>query len=241
VTEAFRTTNRDFGLDADRVTIGESLPVALRRRLSGRYPVDPFGLDPQLCDITAPIVESLISVQVEQAERIPTVGPAALVANRGLGVTEPAALAVAVRKHARRRLRIVGAPNLSFVGGFSRRFGAVGASAEDVASTLRAGHLVAVPLSPTWLRTGAGTPPLALVQAMMEVPVIPVAVRASGPFGTPIRWQVCIGEPVLLDRSYTPGDPLGAAELGEAVRAAVGALLRGEAVEPAPAAAVNDW
>ena len=240
MSEAFRTTNRDFGLDADRVTPAEPLPTALRRRLSGRYPVDPFGLDPQLCDVTAPIVESLISVQVENAERIPTVGPGALVANRGLGVTEPAALAVAVRTHAQRRLRIVGAPNLSFLGGFSRRFGAVGATAEDVASTLRAGHLVAVPLSPTWLRTGAGTPPLSLVQAMMEFPVIPVAVRAAGPFGTPIRWQVCIGEPCLLDRSYTPGDPLGAAELGEAVRTAVGALLRGVAVEPA-AAAVNDW
>jgi hypothetical protein len=237
----FATTNRDFGLDADRVTPAEPIPTALRRRLAGRYPVDPFGLDPQLCDLSAPIVESLISVQVENAERIPSVGPAALVANRGLGVTEPAALAVAVRKCTQRRLRVVGAPNLAFVGGFSRRFGAVGASAEDVASTLRAGHLVAVPLSPTWLRTGAGTPPLALVQAMMEVPVIPVAVRASGPFGTPVRWQVTIGEPCVLDHSYAPGDPLGAAELGEAVRAAVGALLRGEPVDAAPAAAVNAW
>jgi hypothetical protein len=241
MTEGFRTTNRDFGLDADLVTPAESIPTALRRRLSGRYPVDPFGLDPQLCDITAPLVETLISVQVDNAERIPSVGPAALVANRGLGVTEPAALAVAVRKYAQRRLRIVGAPNVAFVGGFSRRMGAVGASAEDVASTLHAGHLVAVPLSPTWLRTGAGTPPLALVQAMMEFPVIPVAVRAAGPFGTPIRWQVSIGEPCLLDRSYTPGDPLGAAELGEAVRAAVGALLRGEPADPPPATAVNAW
>src|SRR5689334_15672301 len=107
--ESFVTTVRDYGLDTDRVAPPEPIPTALRRRISGRYPVDPFGLDPQLCDLSAPIVESLISVRVEDPDRIPTVGGAALVANRGLGVAEPAALAVAVRKCAGRRLRVVGA------------------------------------------------------------------------------------------------------------------------------------
>jgi hypothetical protein len=35
---------------------------------------------------------------------------------------------------------------------------------------LRAGNLVAVPLAPTWLRTGAGMPPRPLLQAMANAP-----------------------------------------------------------------------
>jgi hypothetical protein len=112
-----------------------------------------------------------------------------------------------------------------FLSGAARRFGAISATRADLSTALHAGHLVAVPLSPTWLRTGAGTPPLELVQAMMEFPVVPVAVRAAGPFGTPLAWQVRVGEHVDVDRSYAPGDPLGAAELGETVRGAVASLL----------------
>jgi hypothetical protein len=167
----------------------------------------------------------VVPVRVDHPERLPATGGAALVSNRGLGVGEPAALAVAVRVATRRRLRVIGAPNVAFLGALTRRFGAVAATAEDLTSVLRAGHLVAVPLGPTWLRTGAGTSPLVLVQAMTPFPVIPVAVRADGPFGTPVVWRVRVGMPITLDRSYAPSDPLGAAELSEAVRRAVGRLL----------------
>jgi hypothetical protein len=100
---------------------------------------------------------------------------------------------------------------------------------------------VAVPLSPTWLRTGAGTPPLELVQAMMAFPVVPVAVRAAGPFGTPLVWQVRVGMPLALDQSYATGDPLGAAELGETVRVAVARLLAGEDATTEAAADAIAW
>jgi 1-acyl-sn-glycerol-3-phosphate acyltransferase len=215
----------DFGLDADHVSDADPVAKALHRRFTGRYPVDPFGLDPQLCDLVAPPFRALVRVRVDHPDRIPTEGPAVLVANRGLGVGEPSALAVAVRDVVGRRLRVVGAPNLAFVGSVARRLGAISATRADLSAALHAGHLVAVPLSPTWLRTGAGTPPLELVQAMMEFPVVPVAVRAAGPLGTPIAWHVRVGEHVDVDRSYAPGDPLGAAELGETVRGAVASLL----------------
>jgi hypothetical protein len=229
-----------FGLDADRVGARDPIGKALHRRVTGRYPVDPFGLDPQVCDLIAPVVNAMVRVRVEHPERIPATGAAAIVSNRGLGVGEPTALAVAVRAAAKRRLRVVGAPSLFFLGNLARRLGAVNTGPEDLSSVLRAGHLIAVPLSPTWLRTGAGTPPLELVQAMIGYPVLPVAVRAAGPFGAPTAWHVHVGNAVTVDSTYHAGDPLAAAELGETVRAAVSAMLAGEdppATEPARAAA----
>jgi hypothetical protein len=224
-----------YGLDADRASDPEPPLDALRRRLGGRYPIDPFGLDPQLCDASAPLVEALVRVRVDGADRFPDRGPAVFVMNRGLGVLEPTALAIAVRRHARRRLRVVGAPSLPFVGGLLRRLGSVNASPDDLATCLRAGHLVAVPLAPTWLRGGAGTPPLHLMQAMMGYTVFPVAVLPGGPLGTPIgAWQVRVGAHIALDSSYASGDPLGAAELAEAARAAVDGLLAAEGAVPEP-------
>jgi hypothetical protein len=229
----FPTTG--YGLDPDRASDPESLLDAFRRRIGGRYPIDPFGLDPQLCDLSAPLIEALVRVHVDGADRFPESGPAVFVMNRGLGVLEPTALAIAVRRHARRRLRVVGTPALPFVGGFLRRLGSVNGAPDDLSACLRAGHLVAVPLAPTWLRSGAGTPPLHLMQAVMGHTVFPVAVKPGGPFGTAIApWRVRIGAHIALDSSYAAGDPLGAAELAEAARAAVDALVAGADEVPEP-------
>jgi hypothetical protein len=222
-----------YGLDPDRSSKPEPLIDAVRRRVGGRYPIDPFGLDPHLCDLSAPIIEAFVRVRVDGADRLPAEGPAVFVMNRGLGVLEPTALAIAIRHHSRRRLRVVGTPGVPFVGGLLRRVGSVNGSADDVGACLRAGHLLAVPLAPTWLRSGAGTPPLHLMQAVMGFTVYPVAVRAGGPFGTAIApWRVRIGAHIALDASYVPGDPLGAAELAEAARAAVDGLLAGDDAVP---------
>jgi hypothetical protein len=229
---AVPTPDAGYGLDPDRSSDPEALLRALRRRVSGRYPIDPFGLDPQLCDAGAPLVEAFVRVRVDGADRIPADGPAVFVMNRGLGVLEPTALAIAVRRQVGRRLRVVGTPGVPFLGGLLRRLGSVNGSPDDLGACLRAGHLVAVPLAPTWLRNGAGTPPLRLVQAMMGWTVLPVAVVPGGPLGTALTpWRISIGEHIALDSSYSAGDPLGAAELAEEARAAVDALLSGQ--EPA--------
>ena len=221
--------SRDFGLDADRAGPPDSLAGAIRRRLGGRFPTDPFGLDPHLCDLVAPVFDSVVRVSVVGAEHLAD-GGGVLVANRGLGIGEPAALGVAVRRSLGRRIRVVGAPPLPVVGDATRRLGAIASTPDDLAAALRAGHLVATPLAPTWLRTGAGEPPLELVQAMMGFPVHPAAVTPAGPFGTALSgWRVRIGQAVRLDGTYPAGDPLGAAELAEAVRHGVAALLRDEA------------
>ena len=217
----------EYGLDDDLVTPAQALPTVVRRRLAGRYLVDPFGFDPQLSDLLAPLATTWVRFAVEGAGFLPASGPAALVVNRGVGVAEPTVVWSAVRATVGRRLRFLGSSPLPGVGTFERRVGAVAASAHDVAAVLRAGHLMAVPLGATWLRTRAGLPPLELVQAMMGFPCIPVAVRPSGPLGLPLRWTVRFGAPVTLADDYPPGDPLGAAELAEALRDAVGELLGG--------------
>jgi 1-acyl-sn-glycerol-3-phosphate acyltransferase len=220
-----------FGIDDDRVSPPETPLRALRRRLDGRYPRDPFGLDPHLQDLVWPAFGLAVRVHVEHPERIPGRGPAVLVSNRGLGLVEPAALGVAVRRACGRRLRIVGTPDIPLVGDALRALGGLVAYPADLAALLRAGHLAAVPLGPTWLRPGAGTPPLDLLFAATGFPVIPVAVLPGGPLGLPVRpWRVVVGEPIppTEDRD----DPLAAAELIEAVCAGVRALVNGESSSP---------
>jgi 1-acyl-sn-glycerol-3-phosphate acyltransferase len=213
-------------LDADRIARPEPFMVGIKRRLSGRYPVDPFGLDPQLGNLVFPAVAFAVPVRVFGGEHVPAEGPAVIVANRGFGIAEPAALGLAVQRASGRRLRIVGSPSVPFLGTLTRRLGGIAASEEDVAVALRAGHLVGVPLSPTWLRTGAGMPPLALMPALTHAPIVPAAVRAGGPLGTALgRWHVRFGPLVTLDDPYDPDDPLAAARFGDAMRASVRALL----------------
>jgi 1-acyl-sn-glycerol-3-phosphate acyltransferase len=214
-----------YGVDPDRTQATDVMTVA-RRRFEGRYPVDPFGADPQLQDLLAPFVTAAVRVDVEHPERLPGAGPAVLVSNRGLGFVEPAALSVALRQEAGRRLRIVGAPDVPVVGDLARKLGSIMGYANDLAALLRAGHVAALPLGPTWLRTGAGTPPIQLLVAALGYPVIPVAVRPGGPLGLPIRpWRVTVG-PVLPIRAVRgSGDPLAAAELAEAAREGVLELL----------------
>jgi 1-acyl-sn-glycerol-3-phosphate acyltransferase len=213
-------------LDVDHV--GSVAPVAtvLRRRFDGRYPIDPFGFDPQIVDLVAPLFAAAIRVEVEGGENVPKNGPAVLVANRGFGILEPAVLGIAVRRAAARRLRIVGASAVPAIGGLVRRLGAISASAPDMRACLGAGNLVAVPLAPTWLRRGAGIPPRPLLQAMTNAPIVPVAVSPGGPLGMAIApWHVRFGSLVTLPDPYDPGDPLAAARFGEAVRDAVSDLL----------------
>jgi 1-acyl-sn-glycerol-3-phosphate acyltransferase len=213
-------------LDADRIARPESLLSALRRRLSGRYPVDPFGLDPQLADLCTPLFAAAVRVSVSGGEHVPSEGPAVIVSNRGFGVAEPAALGVAVQRASGRRLRVIGAPDLRFVGTATRRLGAISSSGPDVASALRAGHLVGIPLAPTWLRTGAGDAPFAVARALTVAPIVPAAVRAIGRFGSIVgSWSVTFGAMVTLPDPYDPNDPLAAARFTEAMRLAVGALL----------------
>jgi hypothetical protein len=213
-------------LDDERVGRPEAPVTSIKRRFSGRYPIDPFGLDPQLADLVVPAFTVALPVRVSGGEHVPEHGPATIVANRGFGVVEPAALCLAVQRATGRRLRVIGAPSMPFLGALARRFGAIAASEPDITVALRAGHLVGVPLAHTFLRTGAGAPPHALMPALTHARIIPAAVLPGGPFGTAFGpWQVRFGPLVTLDDPYDPDDPLAAARFADAMRVAVRALL----------------
>jgi hypothetical protein len=225
----------DIALDDDRVHAVDSPVGFVRRRVGGRYPVDAFGGDAQLMDLAGRLLALGVRVHVEHGERLPRIGGALVVANRGLGIIEPAALAVGVRQAVGRRLRVIGAPDVPVVGDLLRKVGALGYRPDDVAALLRAGHLAAAPLAPTWLQTGAGAPPRELLAAIIGFPVVPVAVLPGGPGRLPIRpWRVVVGPVVETGTDAVPGDTLAASELAERTRGAVNHLLRHPSARIAP-------
>ena len=212
--------------DGDRVQPLESPLAFARRRFDGRFQIDAFGGDAQLMDLAGLVLAFGVRVEVEHAERLPRIGGALVVANRGLGIIEPAAVAIAVRVAVGRRLRVIGASDAPIVGDILRKIGAVGYRADDVAALLRAGHLAAAPLASTWLRAGAGAPPRELLAAILGYPVVPAAVLPGGPGPLPIRpWKVIVGPVVETATDAVPGDTRAGAELVERTRAAVNRLL----------------
>ncbi len=219
-------TSKD--IDTDRIGKPVSPASFVRRRFAGRYAIDPFGLDSQLANLLAPAWTAAVPVRVSGGEHVPTYGPATIVANRGIGVVEPAALCLAVQRVTGRRLRVVGAPAIPILGTVTRRLGSIAASEPDIRVALRAGHLVGVTLAPTFLRTGAGAAPHTLMPALTHARIIPAAVTPGGPFGTALGpWRVRFGPLVTLDDPYDPGDPLAAARFADAMRATIRELLAG--------------
>ena len=214
-----------YGVDAD-VAQQTDLVTFMRRRWDGRYGIDPFGADAQLQDLVAPLVTGSVRVEVHGGDHLPRTGPALLVANRGFGVLEPTVLGVALRQEVGRRLRVVGAPDVPVLGDLIRKLGGIMSYPDDLAALLRAGHVAAAPLGPTWFRTGAGMPPTPLLVAALGYPVIPVAVRPGGPFGLALRpWQVHVGPALPVAGARGARDMLAGAELAEAARDAVQTLL----------------
>lgn len=217
----------NFGIDSDRVLAVDGFLGALRRRLDGRFAVDEFGGDPHLMDLIAPLTAP-IRVEVEHGDHLPHSGAALLVSNRGVGLLGPFVLGRAVRLTVGRRLRVAGAPEVPVIGPLARKFGSVGYRPADVAALLRAGHLAAAPLGPTWFRSGLGEPPRELVAATLGFPVVPIAIKPGGPASLPIRpWRVVVGAPLITPSGAYADDHLAAAELAEDVRRAVRALLEG--------------
>ena len=212
--------------DGDRVQPLESPLAFARRRFDGRFQIDAFGGDAQLMDLAGLVIALGVRIEIEHAERLPRIGGALLVANRGLGIVEPAALAMAVRLAVGRRLRVIGVPDAPVLGDMLRKIGAIGYRSDDVAALLRAGHLAAAPLASTWLRSGAGAPPRELLAAILGYPVVPTVVLPGGPGPLPIRpWRVVVGPVVETTTEAVPGDTLAAAELVERTRTAVNRLL----------------
>jgi 1-acyl-sn-glycerol-3-phosphate acyltransferase len=200
----------------------------LRRRVNGTYEVDPWGLDPDLVELASPLWSLRYGIDVDGADRMPGDGPALLVANRRLGLSEPFVLSRGVRLATSRHVRCVGVPDVAPVGPVLRRLGGVLARPDEVAGLLREGHVVGVLLDrDIRQRAHAGAVPSALFAPAFElgVPVLPVAIvgRELGR-----SWRVRVGSPV----AHPDGrGPLAMAALADRARTGVQQLLD-EALPP---------
>ena len=195
---------------------------AIRRRFDGSYVVDEWGLDTDLVHLLSPAFALRWHVVVEGAERLPDSGPALVVFNRRLGLSEPFVVSRGIRQATGRFVRIAGAPDVAAIGPALRRLGAVLSRPDELAGLLRADQLVGVGLGLTPRhRHHAGVPPVELLRGAtaLRVPVFPVAVtgREVGR-----RWRLAIGP--SIDQPASRG-PLALVELGDRARVGVQSLL----------------
>jgi 1-acyl-sn-glycerol-3-phosphate acyltransferase len=140
-----------FGEDADR-RLAELLAF-LRRRVTGDYSVDEYGLDPELtarflATAVRPLATKWFRVEVRGIENIPQQGGALVVSNHsGTIPIDGLVTMFAVHEHTGRFLRPLGADlvfRLPFVGEVARKGGATLACNEDATRMLAGGELVGV-------------------------------------------------------------------------------------------------
>lgn len=192
----------------------------LRRRLAGDFEVDPWGLDRDVVEAAAPLARLRWSIDVS-GRPLPD-GPALLVFNRRFGLSEWVIVSEAVRQETDRNLRVVGLPDVPVVGPTMRRFGAVLDHPEEVASLLRDGAVVGVPLGLEVRyrhRAGSLAPDAVAPAVATGVPVVPV-VAVGREVGR--AWRVVVGEPLPPPER---DDPLSLVRLAEQTQAAVQSLL----------------
>lgn len=147
------TAHAVWGSDADRA-ISQALGF-VRRRLTGDYAIDAFGLDTDLTEsiilpLLRPLYDRWFRVEVKGADNIPVDGGALIVANHSGTIpidSVMTAFAVHDATPEHRVLRMLGADfafSLPFVGELSRKTGSTLACAEDGHRLLTSGELVGV-------------------------------------------------------------------------------------------------
>ena len=148
---ATRAAQVVFGEDADQKLA--QLLAFLRRRVTGDYEVDEYGMDPELTErflleLVRPLATKWFRVEVRGVENIPTDGGALVVANHsGTVPIDGLVTMFAVHETTGRSLRPLGADlvfRLPFIGELARKSGATLACNEDAVRMLSKGELAAV-------------------------------------------------------------------------------------------------
>jgi 1-acyl-sn-glycerol-3-phosphate acyltransferase len=127
----------------------------LRRRLTGEYPVDEFGFDPELTDevllpALRPLYRDWFRVEAFNVDNLPATGPALVVANHaGTLPVDSLMLSLAVHDEhpAHRHLRLLAADlvfRMPVLSELTRKFGGTLACNPDAERLLCAGELVGV-------------------------------------------------------------------------------------------------
>ncbi len=140
-----------FGDDAER-KLAQTLAF-LRRRVTGDYVVDEYGLDQEivetfLMEMVRPLATKWFRVEVRGVENIPSEGGALVVANHSGTVPVDGIITMfAVHQTTGRNLRPLGADlvfKLPIIGEVARKAGATLACSEDATRMLSHGELAAV-------------------------------------------------------------------------------------------------
>ena len=148
---ATRAAQVVFGEDADE-KLAELLAF-LRRRVTGDYQVDEYGMDRELTErflleMIRPLATKWFRVEVRGVENIPTDGGALVVANHsGTIPIDGLVTMFAVHETTGRHLRPLGADlvfRLPFIGELARKAGATLACNEDALRMLSEGELAGV-------------------------------------------------------------------------------------------------
>ena len=69
------------------------IPTGLRRRVNGDYVVDEWGFDRDFVRLASPLFRVRWTIETHNSSAIPGTGPALLVFNRTIGLSEPFVLA----------------------------------------------------------------------------------------------------------------------------------------------------
>lgn len=192
LTAVFEGAQRVLGADWERQLA--TIVANLRRRMSGDYQIDEFGLDPQVLEIlnaaVGPIAEKWFRLEVRGIENIPTDGGALLVANHsGTIPVDGLVTGYAVHKYTGRNMRALGADlvfKLPVVGELARKSGATLACAQDAERLLTSGELAAVwpegfkgvgkPFSERYKLQRFGRGGFVSSAMRAQVPIVPVSI-----------------------------------------------------------------
>ena len=236
----------------------QSLTEFVRSRLTGDYPVDEFGFDPQLTDtVVLPplrmIYEKWFRVEVTGEKNLPLDGGALLVANHSGTLPWDAVMtSIAVHdNHPRgKHLRMLGADlvfKVPVLGTLARRTGQTLACSADAQRLLRSGELVGVwpegfkgigkPFSERYKLQRFGRGGFVATAAKAGVPIIPCSIVGA----EEIHPKIADLKPLakLLGLPYFPVTPffpllgpLGAIPLPTKWRIDFGAPIRTDLASP---------
>lgn len=183
---------RVLGADWERQLA--TIVASMRRRMSGDYQIDEFGLDTEILEIlnaaVGPVAEKWFRLEVRGIENIPTDGGALLVANHsGTVPVDGLITGYAVSKYTGRTMRALGADlvfKLPIVGEVARKSGATLACAQDAERLLTTGELAAVwpegfkgvgkPFSERYKLQRFGRGGFVSSAMRAQVPIIPVSI-----------------------------------------------------------------